>query len=191
VSSIVLVRHGETAWSASGRHTSVTDVPLTDEGRAQAVGIGRALRGWTFQTVLTSPRSRAVQTAALAGLTAQVDPRLVEWDYGGYEGLTSAEISARTGTRWTVFADGVVPGNTPGETIDQVAARATAVLSALPSDGDAALVAHGHFLRVLAACWLRLPPADGALFALSAGSVSVLGYDHDCPALTLWNSPAA
>lgn len=188
---VLLIRHGQTEWSVNGRHTSVTDLPLTPEGRAQALLIGEALRGRSFQAVLTSPRTRAVETAALAGLDATLDPRLAEWDYGGYEGLTSEQIRERTGGPWTIWADGVVPGDTPGETIDQVAARATSILDSLPTDGDCVLVAHGHYLRVLAACWLRLPPTAGALLALSAGTISILGHEHGSPVLTLWNAPPA
>jgi probable phosphoglycerate mutase len=191
VPEIVLVRHGETEWSAAGRHTGRTDLPLTPAGERHAVALRPLLAGRNFGLVLTSPLRRASRTAELAGLSATPDADLVEWDYGGYDGRTTAEISASLGRRWSLWDDGVVPGDTPGETLEQVAARVQRVLDrarAVLADGaDVALVAHGHALRVLTACWLELDPKAGGLFVLSAGAVSTLGYDHERPAMRSWN----
>ena len=158
---LVLVRHGQTLWAATGRHTGRTDVPLTAAGEASARALPILLEGFTLGEVRTSPLARARETARLAGLTAVVDDRLAEWDYGGYEGLTAAQIRHRTGTAWSVFRDGVVPGATPGETLAQVADRARRVLDSVRpalARTDVALVAHGHLLRVLAAVYLGLDP---------------------------------
>ncbi|WP_432570062.1 histidine phosphatase family protein [Kineococcus sp. SYSU DK005] len=201
--SILVVRHGQTAWSLSGQHTGATDVPLTEVGEQQARALAPAFADRRPALVLTSPRTRARRTAELAGLAAaapvEVDEDLVEWDYGGYEGRTTAEISEELGRPWSVWHDGVVPGATPGETVQQVAVRARAVLARAAAaegggdgegGGDVVLVAHGHFLRVLAACWLGLSPTAGALFALDAGTWSELGREHGRPVLTRWNVPA-
>ena len=190
--SLLLVRHGRTQWSDSRRHTGRTDVPLTSAGEQQARALGHRLSGTSFDLVLTSPLQRARSTAELADLPApQIDEDLVEWDYGAYEGLTTEEISASLGRPWTVFADGVPPGASPGEDIAQVAARAEAVLGrvrpVLADGGVVALVGHAHLLRVLTACWLGLPPAAGAMFHLDAGTLSRLGYEHGRPAVYLWN----
>ncbi len=186
-----LIRHGATAWSETGRHTGLTDLPLTEAGHRQAESLGRELAGVAFAAVLTSPLQRAHETARIAGLhQAQVEPGLAEWDYGGYEGLTTAEISARLGRPWTVFADGVVAGHSPGETLADVAARARAVLDRVRpvlGHGDVALVGHGHQLRVLAAAYLDLAPAQAAKLLLGAGSLSRLGSEHGVPAIELWN----
>ena len=191
---LVLVRHGETAWSRSGQHTGLTDVPLTSEGEAAARRVATLLAGRTFARVLTSPLERAVRTAELAGLVdTEVDARLVEWDYGGYEGLTTSEIRERLGRPWTVFTDGVVPGASPGETVEAVAARAAAVLADIDDDlmdGDVALVGHGHYLRVLATVFLRQEPRMGAQLLLDAGSVSVLEHEREQPAIRTWNQVA-
>ncbi len=191
---LILLRHGQTEWSVSGRHTGVTDVPLTAEGEAQARRVGAFLGTRRRPAlVMVSPRQRARRTAQLAGLVddPQVVGDLTEWDYGGYEGRTTAEISADLGKPWTVWADGVVPGATPGETIEQVARRAGAAIDrarpVLAAGGDVVMVAHGHLLRVLAAGWLELSPSVGAHLILSAGSVSILGAEHAIPALALWN----
>jgi len=188
------VRHGETEWSKSGQHTGLTDVPLTAEGEAAARRTGTLLRERSFVRVLTSPLQRARRTAELAGLAdIEVDPRLVEWDYGGYEGLTTAQIRERLGHPWTVFHDGVVSGDTPGETVESVAARAAAVLSDVRGDlerGDVALVGHGHQLRILTAVFLRQEVRMGAQLLLDAGSVSVLEYEREQPAIRTWNRPA-
>ena len=166
---LILIRHGETEWSAAGRHTGRTDLPLTAHGEAAATALAPALARLRLRAVFTSPAARAVRTAELAGLHgARPDADLQEWDYGGYEGLTTAQIRAgRPG--WDLWRDGVIPGDAgrPGETIEQVAARADAVLDRvrplLAGDGgDVALVAHGHLLRVLTARWLRLGPPAGA-----------------------------
>ena len=187
---IVVVRHGQTEWSKSGQHTGVTDLALLPEGEDQARALAPLLADRSFVEVRVSPRQRARVTAELAGLTATVvDDDLVEFDYGGYEGRTTKEISADLGRPWSVWRDGVVPGDTPGETVDDVGKRVERVLDRVRprlADGDVALVAHGHVLRVLTAVWLGLAPEDGALFALPAGRVGVLGFDHERPALTAW-----
>jgi broad specificity phosphatase PhoE len=187
---LVVLRHGETEWSRSGQHTSVTDLPLLPDGEAQARRLGHALAGRSFVEVWVSPRERARRTAELAGLhpTAIVED-LVEIDYGGYEGRTTSEISAELGRPWSIWRDGTIPGATPGETLAEVAARVDRVLARVRprlDDGDVALVAHGHVLRVLAARWLGLPPQDGALFALPAGSYGILGFEHAREVLTGW-----
>lgn len=193
-SELVLARHGETEWSRSGRHTGRTDVELTQAGEDQARALGRAFAGLSFAHVLVSPAVRAWRTAQLAGLDgAQREPGLWEWDYGGYEGRTSADIR-RGRPGWYLWQDGVIPGDTehPGETIEQVAARVDAVLARVRSmldDGDVAIVAHGHILRVLTARWLGLEPVAGRLFRLDTGTVSQLGVEHDRPVIRVWNSP--
>ena len=157
--NIWLIRHGETEWSLSGAHTGRTDLPLTPTGEKKAERIRDVLAGHSFALVLTSPLERARRTCEIAGLAdrAQIDPNLMEWDYGDYEGRTTAEIQKeRPG--WSLFRDGVPNG----ETVAQVGARALDVLDrALQSEGDVALFAHGHILRILGACWLELPPDDG------------------------------
>jgi probable phosphoglycerate mutase len=183
---IVLVRHGATEWSESGQHTGRTDVPLLEEGRRQAEAAGRTLRALGFDRfglVLTSPLRRASETCALAGFDAEVDPDLVEWDYGEYEGLTAPEIRQRA-PAWTLWDDGA-PG---GERLSDVGRRADRVIErALAQEGDTLCVAHGHLLRVLAARWLRLPPVAGRLLLLSAGSICVLGWNYESRAIALWN----
>ncbi len=180
---IVLIRHGETEWSATGKHTSVTDVPLLDVGRRGAGRLRERLGGRDFALALVSPRARARETAALAGVEAEVDEDLVEFDYGDYEGRTTPEIrEERPG--WTVWADGA-PG---GETADQVGARADRVIErALAAGGDVAVFAHGHFLRVLAARWVGLPAPYGGHLALDTGSVSELGFEREQRVIWLWN----
>src|SRR5581483_11403646 len=175
--NIWLIRHGETEWSLSGAHTGRTDLPLTPSGEEKALKIREKLAGAQFALVLTSPLQRARRTCEIAGFgaQAQIEPNLLEWDYGAYEGKTSAEIRKERAD-WNLFRDGV-PG---GETIDQVAHRARAVIDrAMKADGDAALFAHGHILRILTACWLELDPRDAKLFALSTAGVSTLGYEHE------------
>jgi broad specificity phosphatase PhoE len=189
---LILIRHGETEWSRSGQHTGRTDVPLTEEGRAAAARLGSAVAGRPIVATFTSPASRAADTARLAGLPSpQPDPDLQEWDYGGYEGLTSAEIGRRQ-MGWYLWRDGVIPGDAehPGETEAEVGGRADAVLrrvSPLLERGDVALVAHGHLLRVLAARWLGLAPAAGRYFGLDTGTLSLLGFEHDEPVIRMWN----
>ncbi|HTS95961.1 MAG TPA: histidine phosphatase family protein [Streptosporangiaceae bacterium] len=189
---LILLRHGETEWSAAGRHTGRTDVPLTARGEAAAAALAPALARRHITAVFTSPASRAVRTAELAGLHgAKPDPDLQEWDYGGYEGRTTAQIRAeRPG--WYLWRDGVIPGDAahPGETVAQVGARADAVLGRVTpmlAEGDVALVAHGHLLRVLTARWLTLDPDGGRLFRLNTGTFSTLGSEHDHPVMLSWN----
>ena len=187
---LVLLRHGETEWSRSGRHTGLTDVPLTAHGEDLARGAGKLVAGYDFSLVLTSPLQRARRTAKLAGLDAEVDPRLVEWDYGGYEGRTTRDIRDELGYNWSAFTHGVIRGLTPGETVEEVAGRASRVLTrVLPAmvDGDVALVAHGHFLRILTAVYLRMAPRFAAQISLDAGSVSVLSFCREQPAILSWN----
>jgi broad specificity phosphatase PhoE len=187
---LLVVRHGQTEWSRSGQHTGVTDLPLLPEGEVQARALGPALADRRIVEVRVSPRQRARRTAELAGLQpTAVDDDLVELDYGGYEGRTTAEISAGLGREWSIWRDGTVPGATPGETLAQAATRVDRVIErVLPrlDDGDVVLVAHGHVLRVLTARWLELAPEDGALFALPAGSYGVLGFEHGRHALSGW-----
>jgi broad specificity phosphatase PhoE len=184
---IVLVRHGETEWSATGRHTSRTDVPLTDEGRRQAEALGACLKEWSFSLVLASPLQRAIETCRLAGLggVAQVRPDLEEWDYGDYEGRTTPEIRVeRPG--WTLWSDGV-PG---GEAAGQVAARADRILAeARRAEGDVALFSHGHFLRVTAARWIDLPAEAGRSLALDTATIGVLSHERETPVILRWNQP--
>ncbi|HEY1275774.1 MAG TPA: histidine phosphatase family protein [Thermoleophilaceae bacterium] len=186
---IVLVRHGETEWSRTLRHTGRTDVPLTDKGREEARLLSGALAGREFEGVLTSPLERARETCRLAGLDerAEVTDALLEWDYGEYEGITTAEIrESRPG--WFLWRDGC-PG---GETAADVGARVDPLVTSLRElDGDAALFAHGHLLRVLTARWLGLGPESGALFALSTGTLSVLGWEREVAVIRRWNAPVA
>ncbi|MEU2336580.1 histidine phosphatase family protein [Streptomyces sp. NPDC013172] len=191
---LLLVRHGETEWSVSGQHTSWTDLPLTQHGEEQAKSLAPLLADRTYARVLASPLDRAIRTAELAGLTGIVpDPDLHEWDYGGYEGITTAEIH-RSRPDWYLWTDGVPPGppGHPGESPEQIGARADRVLAkldaALAGDGgDVVLVAHAHFLRVLTARRLGLPPAEGRLFQLATGTVSRLSTEHGWPVITEWN----
>ena len=191
---LVLLRHGETEWSKSGQHTGLTDLPLLPEGEEAARRVADLLSGWTFARVLVSPLQRARRTAELAGLTEhEIDPRLKEWDYGGYEGLTTKEIRSRVGYMWTVFENGVVPGDTPGETVESVAARAASVLwDIMPTlqDSNVALVAHGHYLRILATVFLRQEVRMGAKLLLDAGSISILEWEREQPAIRTWNQPS-
>ena len=193
---LILVRHGETEWSKAGRHTGRTDVPLTAAGEVHAAALAPALARRTIGAVFTSPASRAVRTAELAGLAgARPDPDLQEWDYGGYEGQTTAQIRAGH-PGWYLWRDGITPGNAahPGETVDQVGDRADKVLSRvqpLLDSGDVALVAHAHILRVLTARWLGLAAAGGRLFRLDTGTLCTLGGEHGKPVIQSWNVPAA
>jgi broad specificity phosphatase PhoE len=182
---IWLIRHGETEWSRSGRHTGRTDVPLTPTGERQGRALGRHLAGRPFALVLTSPLARARETCRLAGYgtVAAVTDDLREWDYGLYEGRRTDEIR-REVPGWSIWTAGV-PG---GETVDQVGERARRVIDrAAAAGGDAALFAHGHVLRVLAAVWLGLPPSDGRLFALGTAALSVLGYERETRVIGVWN----
>jgi probable phosphoglycerate mutase len=180
-----LVRHGETEWARLGRHTGRTDVPLTDTGREQARALGRRLAGHRFAVIMTSPLSRAAETAALAGFgeVALVDPDLQEWDYGALEGRLTADIREEY-PGWSIWT-GPWPD---GETVDQVAARADRVIASVrAAGGDVLVFAHGHFLRVLAARWLGLPPALGGLFALTTATLSILGWERETAVIETWN----
>ena len=191
---LILLRHGETEWSRAGRHTGWTDVPLTAAGEAAAAALAPVLARRDIRAAFTSPLQRAARTAALAGLAgAQQDPDLREWDYGGYEGVTTPQIRVQR-PGWYLWRDGVIPGDAdhPGETAEQVGARADAVLrrvTPLLAGGDVVLVGHGHMLRVLTARWLRLGPSEGRLFRLGTGTVCTLGTEHDEPVITSWNVP--
>lgn len=178
-----LVRHGETEWSAAGRHTSATNLALTPEGERKAAAVGRMLAGKQFALVLASPLRRALETCRLAGYSAAVEADLHEWNYGSYEGLTTAQIQLEN-PHWTIWT-GTPPG---GESAAEVAARADRVIArAVAAGGDVALFSHGHLLRVLAARWLELDPTNGRLFALSTGSISILGYEREARVLQMWN----
>jgi broad specificity phosphatase PhoE len=181
---IVLVRHGETEWTLSGQHTGRTDIPLTERGREQARALAAELARRQFALVLTSPLARARETCRLAGLgeRAQEREELLEWDYGDYEGRTTPEIR-RERPGWTLWRDGVANG----ETAARVGARVDRVIAELRTAGDAAVFAHGHVLRVLAARWLGLEPEAGRLFALDPASISVLGYERETAVVRLWN----
>jgi broad specificity phosphatase PhoE len=197
---LILLRHGQTEWSLAGKHTGRTDIPLTAQGAASAAALAPMLAKRQFAAVFTSPASRAVRTAELAGLDGagggypvEQDPDLWEWDYGGYEGMTTAQIQEQR-PGWLLWRDGVIPGDAryPGESVESVGARADRVLeraAAFLPHGDVALVAHGHVLRVLTARWLELPADDGRLFRLDTGTVSTLGNEHDEPVITTWNVP--
>ena len=206
---LIVLRHGETEWSKAGRHTGRTDIPLTPHGAAMATSLApllaRVTAGDGIAAVFTSPAQRAVRTAELAGLGGpgvagslggpepKQDPDLWEWDYGGYEGITTPDIQ-RQRPGWLLWRDGVIPGDAahPGETIVQVGERVDRVLKrAMPllASGDVVLVAHGHVLRVLTARYLGLPPADGRLFRLDTGTVCALGTEHGEPVILSWNVP--
>ncbi len=183
---VVLIRHGATEWSKSGQHTGVTDLPLLEEGRDAARALAPRVAGYTFAAVFTSPKLRARETADLVGLGEQavVDEDLCEWDYGEYEGITTARIR-ETVPGWTIWT-GPVPG---GETPDQVAARADRVIARCDDvEGTVALVGHGHMLRVLTARWLSYPPTDGVHFLLDTSTLCVLGYERDVKAIHVWNA---
>ena len=181
-----LVRHGETEWARLGRHTGRTDVPLTERGREQAGALGRRLAGHPFGLVLTSPLSRAAETARIAGQgdVAIADPDLMEWDYGVHEGRTTAEIRADY-PGWTIWS-GPWPG---GETVDGVGRRADRVIARIRSSpaGDILVFAHGHLLRVLAARWIELGPASGGRFELGTATLSVIGWERETRSIELWN----
>jgi probable phosphoglycerate mutase len=183
---IWLIRHGETAWSLSGAHTGRTDIPLTELGEEKAARLGERLAGRSFGLVLTSPLQRAWRTCELAGFGAQAvfDSDLLEWDYGSFEGRKTDEIR-RELPGWSLFRDGA-PG---GETIEQVAERARRVIErAEAADGDTLLFAHGHVLRIMAACWLGLPAVNARLLALGTASISTLGHERETRVITRWNS---
>ncbi len=183
---IALARHGETEWSRDMRHTGRTDVPLTDVGRRQAEALGQRLAGRSFARVLVSPLRRALETCELAGLGEQAEqrPELLEFDYGEAEGLTTPEMRERM-PDWTVWTHGAPGGESPAD----VGARLQPLLTELrTAEGDVAIFAHGHVLRVLAALWIDLGPSDGARFTLKTASLSGLGWERSTPAIRLWNS---
>lgn len=185
----MLIRHGETEWSRSGQHTGSTDIPLTEVGRLAAKRLRPVLDTMEFSLVLSSPLNRALETCELAGLgnRMRIDPNLCEWDYGKYEGLTPAQIH-RTAPGWLVFNDGC-PG---GESPEQIAQRVDRVIQEVREHGGrVALFAHGHVLRVLAACWIGLPPSAGAHFLLDTSTLSILSYYRGLPAIRCWNAPIA
>jgi probable phosphoglycerate mutase len=186
-SRLWLVRHGETEWSATGQHTSRTDLALTAAGEKEALALAPVLSGHQFALVLASSTKRALRTAELAGFQPSEDDDLEEWDYGDFEGRTTADIR-RTYPGWTIW-EGPWPG---GETPVQVGERARRVVErarALPGGADALAFAHGHILRVVAAVWLGRPPVDGRMFVLGTATVSVLGWEHEEPAIQHWNVP--
>ena len=193
---LILLRHGETEWSKAGQHTGRTDIPLTPVGEAAAAALAPLLAQHDIVATFCSPAQRAARTAQLAGLAdIKQDPDLWEWDYGGYEGLTTAQIQVQR-PGWYLWRDGVVPGDAahPGETVQQVGERVDRVLARaepLLAGGDVALVAHGHVLRVLTARYLLLDPSDGKLFRLDTGTISTLGHEHGEPVILSWNVPPA
>jgi broad specificity phosphatase PhoE len=185
--AVYLARHGETVWSLTGQHTGLTDLPLTERGERNARRLGERLAGLVFAKVFTSPLQRAARTCELAGFgnAAEVDRDLVEWNYGKYEGLRTAEIHAKR-PDWQLFRDGCPDGESP----NQVGVRADRVVSRVRAiKGDVLIFSSGHFLRVLAARWLGIEPAAGRFFMLNTASISVLGYEHSLsqPVIRLWN----
>jgi broad specificity phosphatase PhoE len=182
---VVLIRHGATEWSAAGRHTGRTDVPLTDAGRKEASAIATRLRDWSFAAVLSSPLRRASETCRIAGMDdrARIEENLREWDYGEYEGLTTKEIRVEIAD-WAVWTHGTPNGERAGD----VGRRADRVLATVRSvQGDVALFSHGHFLRVLAARWCGFAPIEGRRFRLDTGTISILGFERETPVIRLWN----
>ena len=184
-----LIRHGETAWALSGQHTGTTDIPLTDRGRERATGIRDYLQHRSFKKVFVSPLGRARETCAIAGYgdVAVVEPNLAEWNYGDFEGKTTAQIREKY-PDWLIW-NGPIPN---GETVEQVGARTDKVIARSLAEigddgGSVALFAHGHVLRILTSRWLDLPPTDGRLFALGTGSVSVLGFEREQHVIQSWN----
>ena len=187
MAEIVLIRHGQTEWSAVGKHTSYTDLDLTEEGERQARTAGDRLAGRTFAAVLSSPRKRALRTAELAGLrVTETTEDLAEWNYGEYEGITSATIR-ETHPQWSLWTDGAPGGESPAEVaarLDRVLARARTLLE----EGDVALIAHGHSLRVAGARWIGLPATGGGLLKLGTATMSTLGFEHGNPVIDTWNA---
>ena len=182
---VVVVRHGETEWSRTGRHTGRSDIPLTENGERQARAVGEALRGREFALVVSSPLIRARETARLAGFEPELRDDLAEWDYGEYDGLTTPQIREQV-PDWTIWGYGAVGG----ESVEQLAARADRVVAELLAvDGDVLVFSHGHFLRVLTARWLGLEAADGRLFALDSGTLNTLGFEREQRVIRSWNVP--
>jgi probable phosphoglycerate mutase len=189
-----LVRHGETEWSLDGRHTSVTDIPLTEHGRERARELRDYLAGRKFAAVFVSPMQRARETCAIAGYgdVAQVDQNLMEWNYGESEGKTTAEMRAKYGPSWSVWTNPIVGGESVeqvGDRADKMIARAMASAANAGAGGSqaVALFAHAHVLRILAARWIGLPAVDGKMFALGTGSLSVLGFEREQKVISRWN----
>jgi len=181
--TLYLLRHGETAWTLSGQHTGVTDLPLGEAGQAQALRLKNKLQTISFAKIFSSPRKRALQSAELSGFQPQIEPLAVEWDYGNYEGLTSQEIWKKD-PHWELFKDGA-PG---GESLSQITERADLLLNKLMHEkGTIALFSHGHFSRVLAARWIGLSSEWGRHFALGVASISILGYERNGRVIRLWN----
>lgn len=193
---IYLVRHGETDWSKSGRHTGRTEIPLTQQGENDARAVA-SLLPLHPDLVLCSPLQRAQRTAALAGLAVtRMEPDLLEWDYGAWEGLTTAEIRKQLNEPdWTVWAEPIPAGTTPGEQLTDIHARTARVieqcLPVVSSGGTCVLVAHGHVLRILTATWLGLEPIAGRLLALDPATLSILGFEHEQQVIRTWNSRAS
>lgn len=193
--TILLIRHGRTEWAKNGWHTGRTDVPLDEVGQQQARRLGTFLDGSQFAAIVTSPLARAANTATLAGLEAtSVDPDLMEWDYGGYEGMTTPAIREKAGQDWLLFHDGVIPGTEPwqhpGETLEQVAERCRRAIDRIVPflrHGDVALIAHGHLLRVLTTVWLHMDPNVGSQLQLDPASLSKLGHRHGKRTIEFWN----
>jgi probable phosphoglycerate mutase len=182
---IWLIRHGETEWSAAGKHTGRTDIPLTDAGKQRAQALGQRLAANSFALVFTSPLSRARETCRLAGFgqQARVVADLAEWDYGIFEGRRTSEIRSES-PNWSIWRTDVPQG----EAIEHVAERAERVIEEMSAAiGDIAVFSHGHMLRILTACWLGLPPQAGRLFALDTGSISILGYERETRVIQAWN----
>jgi broad specificity phosphatase PhoE len=181
---VYLIRHGETDWSLSGQHTGKTDKPLTENGRLQAVALRDALQHISFEAVFSSPRIRAMETAKLAGLpAATIYEDLAEFDYGEYEGLTTAEIRKQV-PEWTVWTH-PCPG---GETLQSVEQRATNIIELInQKKGNVAIASHGHFLRIFATTWLGLAPTNGGHFMLDTATVSILSHERETPAIKSWN----
>jgi broad specificity phosphatase PhoE len=189
VTELWLVRHGETEWSLDGRHTSWTEIPLTERGRERAKWLRKALAGKKFAAVFVSPRQRARETCEIAGYgdVAVIEDDLQEWNYGESEGKTTQQMREKYGPQWSVWTDPIIGG----ETVEQVGDRADKViaksLAAAPSGGAVALFAHAHILRILAARWISLPAVGGKSFALGTGSVSVLGFERETRVISKWN----
>ena len=189
MAELILIRHGETTWSAAHRHTSYTDLELTAEGERQALALGTQLAGRGFAAVVCSPRTRALRTAELAGLTVtRVDDDLAEWNYGRYEGITTAEIQ-RDRPDWQLWTDGCPDGESPGEVGERLDRALDRVRPLLARGHDVALVGHGHSLRVAGARWIGLPAAGGGSLRLDTATVSALGYEHQRPVILRWNLP--
>jgi broad specificity phosphatase PhoE len=190
---VILLRHGETEWSRNGRHTGVTDLPLTEEGERRARAVAPVIAHRRFGLVLSSPRQRAVRTAELAGFGDRIETTedLAEFDYGGYEGLTTPQILEQRPS-WDLWRDGTPPGETPGETAGQVRVRVERVLAraqpVLDGGQDVLLVAHGHVLRAVGAAWIGLPPDGGANLVLSTAGLAELGFEHGKRVVDLWNA---